>query len=282
MNEYRTATVTSVDGTVIGYRQVGSGPGIVLVPGGMQAAQHLMTLARALSDRFTVSVVDRRGRGLSGPHGPDFGILREVEDLTAVAAATGASRIFGLSSGALGVLRAALTVPAFDRVAVYDPPLSTSGSVPTHWLPRYDRELARGQPAAALITALKGIRVDPLMSRVPRFALRLLMPLVMRSQQRVPDGDVAIAALIPTQRYDIMLIDDLADTVGDYAELRTPVLLLGGARSPGYLRAALNELQAVLPNSRRITFPGLGHSGPDEDGDPRRVSLALRAFFTET
>ena len=61
MGEYRTGTVGSVDGTVIGYRSLGSGPAVLLVHGGMKAAQHLMDLARVLSDGFTMHVVDRRG-----------------------------------------------------------------------------------------------------------------------------------------------------------------------------------------------------------------------------
>jgi len=63
--------VVSRDGTTIGYRQMGSGPGLVLVHGGMQASQNLMKLATALAAEFTVCVLDRRGRGLSGPFGDD-------------------------------------------------------------------------------------------------------------------------------------------------------------------------------------------------------------------
>ncbi|MEV6158989.1 alpha/beta hydrolase [Nonomuraea sp. NPDC052129] len=73
---------------------------------------------------------DRRGRGLSGPNGADFSLKREVEDLQALIATTGASQIFGLSSGALVVLRTDLVTPALDRVALYEPPLSIGGSVP--------------------------------------------------------------------------------------------------------------------------------------------------------
>jgi len=47
VSEYRTGSVSSADGTVIGYRQLGSGPAVLLVHGGMQAAQHLMKLADA-------------------------------------------------------------------------------------------------------------------------------------------------------------------------------------------------------------------------------------------
>jgi pimeloyl-ACP methyl ester carboxylesterase len=59
--------VTSKDGTKIGYRQYGAGPGVVLLHGGLQASQNFTTLAQLLSDTFTVYVPDRRGRGMSAP-----------------------------------------------------------------------------------------------------------------------------------------------------------------------------------------------------------------------
>lgn len=58
---YRKGSVVSADGTVIGYRQVGSGPGVILLHGSMLAAQDFMKLATALADDFTVTVPDRRG-----------------------------------------------------------------------------------------------------------------------------------------------------------------------------------------------------------------------------
>jgi pimeloyl-ACP methyl ester carboxylesterase len=51
-----------VDGTAIGYREYGSGPGLILVHGGMKAAQHFGKLAGALGNDFRVYAPDRRGR----------------------------------------------------------------------------------------------------------------------------------------------------------------------------------------------------------------------------
>jgi pimeloyl-ACP methyl ester carboxylesterase len=277
---YRTGSVSSADGTVVGYRQLGSGPAVLLLHGGMQASQHLMKLANALSAEFTVYVPDRRGRGLSGPHGDDYGMIREVEDLQALVASTGASRVFGLSSGALVTLRAALVTPGLDTIALYEPPLSVNGSVPMDWLPRFDREVARGQLASALVTALKGLAVEPVIGRFPRLVLVPLIAIGSRLQGNGSGDDVPIPALVPTQRFDVRLVEEMADTAPDYASLHARVLLLGGTKSPPFLKVALDELAATIPRARRITFPGLGHSGPDDDGDPARVAEALHAFFT--
>ena len=58
-------TVTSRDGTQIGYTQVGHGPGLILVQGALGTAHNYRDLADALSSDFTVYTPDRRGRGMS-------------------------------------------------------------------------------------------------------------------------------------------------------------------------------------------------------------------------
>ena len=81
---YEIGTVASADGTEIGYRSLGSGPGVILLGGGYTAAQHYMGLAESLSGSFTVCVPDRRGRGLSGPQGDRYSIATECEDVDAL------------------------------------------------------------------------------------------------------------------------------------------------------------------------------------------------------
>src|ERR1700690_3589332 len=98
-HEYKTDTVISNDGTVVGYRIMGCGPGVILMHGGANASQHFMTLGGLLADNFTVYIPDRRGRGLSGPFGDDYSIQKEIEDIDALIKKTGVHNLFGLSSG---------------------------------------------------------------------------------------------------------------------------------------------------------------------------------------
>jgi pimeloyl-ACP methyl ester carboxylesterase len=104
MSDARTAvtgSITSEDGTTIGYRQLGHGPSVVLLHGIMESAQSHMQLAEGLADTFTVYLPDRRGRGLSGPQGSDYRLEKEVEDLDALLTKTGAHDVFGVSAGAI-------------------------------------------------------------------------------------------------------------------------------------------------------------------------------------
>src|SRR3954468_7778585 len=108
LRAYTTASIVSQDGTTVGYRQMGRGPAVALVHGGMMASQNLMNLGAALAGNFTAYLPDRRGRGLSGPFGEQFGIVKAVEDLQALIAHTGCEHIFGLSAGAIVALYAAV------------------------------------------------------------------------------------------------------------------------------------------------------------------------------
>jgi hypothetical protein len=62
-----------------------------------------------------------------------------------------------------------------------------------------------------------------------------------------------------------------------------PVLLLGGANSPGYLKTALAALERTLPHAERVEFPKLNHGGAanrGRGGRPDLVAAALRSFLT--
>ncbi len=149
------AEVRSRDGTTIGYQRVGAGPAVVLLHGAGQSSGNLTRLADALSVEFTVYVPDRRGRGRSGPYGEFHGLSTEIEDLSALLDASGANRLFGLSSGAVIAIETALVRPDITKLALYEPPLSFDGVVHGEWADQYERQLDAGRPGAALVTVLK-------------------------------------------------------------------------------------------------------------------------------
>lgn len=81
---YTTDSVTSKDGTNIGYRQMGSGPGIILMHRRANASQHFMKRGQFLSDSFTLYIPDRRSCGLSGPFRENYSMQKEIEDLDSI------------------------------------------------------------------------------------------------------------------------------------------------------------------------------------------------------
>src|SRR6266700_3830610 len=164
---YITGSVVSRDGTTIGYR-----PAVVLLHGSNVSGQDFTQLGEGLADAFTVYLPDRRGRGLSGPFGHDYGMQKEVEDLDALLIRTGAHKVFGVSAGGLICLQAALTLPAIEQLALYESALLLDGTTHTAGLTRYDQEMAQGKVAAALVTSMKGLELGgPVMNAMPRFLL---------------------------------------------------------------------------------------------------------------
>ncbi len=60
------------------------------------------------------------------------------------------------------------------------------------------------------------------------------------------------------------------------------MLLLGGLKSPRYLRDGLDVLAGVLPDASLTRLPGLRHAGPCNaamGGRPAPVARELRAFL---
>jgi pimeloyl-ACP methyl ester carboxylesterase len=279
-----THSVTSADGTRIGYRSLGHGPGVVLVHGTMSSGQNHIQLAEALADAFTVIVPDRRGRGLSGPYRGNEQIQTEVEDLNAVLAETDAHHVFGVSSGAIILLQAALSLPVIRKAAIFEPPLFDDASAPTALLTQFDAEISQGRVADALVTAMKGAKMGPpAFSMLPR---ALLVPLTSRflasRDGNSSDGYVPMRDLAPTMHYDFRLVAETSGTLDRFRAIQAETLLLGGSKSPAYLKAALGRLEMVLPEARRIEIQGVDHAASwnsDIGGKPERVAEELRRFF---
>jgi pimeloyl-ACP methyl ester carboxylesterase len=285
-----TGAVLSKDGTRIGYLRVGQGPAVVLLHGSNESARSHIRLAQALADAFTVYLPDRRGRGLSGPHRPDHGIRTEVEDLQAVLSASGAERAFGVSIGALIALETARTQPAIRQIAAYEPALLMDTTRYTGWVGRFDREMAQGKVAAALITSMYGLDLAPpafkLMGR--RLAEALTNRALKSEDKKASDDTVTERKLAPTLRYEGLLLAETAGTIGTFAEVPAEVLLLGGdMKRPAFIKPAFDAFSRTLPNNGRMVFRGLEHGGSSDigptnrNGKPDVVAPAIRSFFTQ-
>ena len=199
---------------------------------------------------------------------------------------TGAHSVFGVSSGAIIWLNAALTLPAIHKAAIFEPPLLVNGSAPIAGLTRFDREIAQGKVAAALITGMKETQMGPpMLNLMPRWQLERLTTMMLASEEKKagPD-DITMRMLAPTLHYDFQLVIEMDGALERFGALPADVLLLGGSKSPAYLKAALDGLEKVLPDVTRVEFPGLGHEASgntDRRGQPERVAQELRRFFAE-
>lgn len=271
MNEnWTTSTVKSRDGTIIGYRKLGRGPGLLLVHGALETAQNHQELADELSNHFTVYLPDRRGRGLSGPFGEGYSLQKEVEDIEALLAKTDTHLLFGLSSGGIICLQAALTVPEIQKVAIYEPPLSINGSFSLDWVKAFEREVEKGDILEAFVIATKG--TQQFGHTLPRWLIKGMARLML--------GDML--ALVPTFSYDGQLVRETQDSWQNFQHIQADVLLLGGSNSPTFLKIALDTLENLLPHVERTEFAGLNHGGSgnkNRGGRPALVAAEMTRFF---
>ena len=283
-NQSMTASVTSKDGTTIGYRQLGHGPGLVILHGTAESSHSHIELAEALAHTYTIYLPDRRGRGLSGTYGIGYGVAKEVEDLDAILTKTGAHYVFGVSVGAIVSLHAARALPSIYKLALFEPPFILNGSPSTAFLARYDREIAEGNVAAALVTAMKGSEMGPAFFRAMPYWLMepLTKHMIAREDRNAKAGDVTMRMLAPTLHYDLQLITESEGPLERFKDIRCELLLLGGTKSPKYLQTSVAALAKVFPRARLVTFHGLGHEASgnaSQWGKPEQVALGLHAFF---
>ena len=281
---YTTVSAEAADGTPIGYRQLGEGPGLVIVHGAMSSAHNHMELAQALAADFTVYLVDRRGRGLSGPYAPSTGLAEEVQDLAAVLCKTQAPYALGVSSGAIVLLNTATQVPSLKRMAIFEPPFFADAAVPRAALARFDQELAEGKIAAALITGMLSAQMGPtLFQYLPRWLLAGMFQGAIRHEPPTdPAGYVAMRDLAPLLHQDFTIVAEAAQRFEIYREVTTPTLLLGGSKSPRYLRESVARLAAIMPRAECTEIAGANHAAPwnkDRGGAPLPIAAALRAYW---
>lgn len=283
---FTSASVTSKDGTQIGYRRYGVGPGVILVQGAMGTTHSYHELALHLASDFTVYVPERRGRPLSPcPFSPDHSIDREVEDLAAVFDRSGAAFLFGLSSGAVIALETARRLANVRKLVLYEPPLYVPPRrMRFDLISRYNREVEAGDLPAALVSALMASGLAPTILKVaPRALTETATAIALCLDALRKSGSYpALRELVPTMRYDFNVVGSVQNRLETFASVRSDVVLLNGDRTAAYLREACAALEHVIPTSHRIELKGLAHSGPwnaDRGGKPEMVAAAIELFL---
>ncbi|GLV60189.1 alpha/beta hydrolase [Dictyobacter sp. S3.2.2.5] len=265
--------VFSQDGTKISYLTMGSGPAVIVIPGVLSTASDYVAFARALAGHFTVHIIERRGRGESGPQGADYSIRKECEDVFALQQKTGASFLVGHSFGGFVALEAARHNPSFTKIAVYEPGVSIDGSIPMDWIPGNQKKLAEKRELDAFVEF--SLSAGPERVRqTPHWLMKLMLPLFLSPRelkQRLSLLHESIREHQETARLD--------SSYENYREIAAGVLLMyGGKSDSSWVQLALERLSAVIPQSETQRFPRLNHFGIDKKA-PREVAEVVCAYF---
>jgi pimeloyl-ACP methyl ester carboxylesterase len=256
--------LTGADGVDIGLLTAGSGPGLLLVHGGMGTIESWRGTWAELTRHRRVTAMDRRGRGSSGD-GRSYALDREFADVAAVASALAAEQgapvdVAGHSIGATCVLGAAARGAPFRRLVLYEPP--GPPTVPGDWAERVTAMIADGQVGRAAFSFLTEI-----------IGLTQAEVAALRDAPGARDVLPIIAATMPREARALAAVD-LSAAAGQVSQ---PVLLLLGATSPPWAGQIIAELAAVLPAATVIQLPGVGHDVLDQA--PGRLAAELDRFL---
>ena len=250
-------TVTSKDGTMIGYTRTGDGPALVLVDGALcyRGSSPNDSLAEQLAPYYTVYTYDRRGRGESGDNADNqlYDLDREYEDLTAIAElAGGRPHLYGISSGAALALGAVQNGLPVERLAVYELPFvvdDTRPPLPADLRERTQQLIADGKRGTAVALFMRRGANLP----APMVTLMRMMPFWRRLKK--------VAHTLP---YDYAALGD--DTgrgeplpADRWSDVAVPVLVMAGGKSPVSMRNAMRALAEVVPGARHRIVEGQTH-----------------------
>lgn len=281
VSSYTKDFVLSKDGTRIGYRQMGSGPGLVILHGGVNASQHMMKLGTALSDAFTVYIPDRRGRGMSGPVGNNYSIEREDEDLDALLKRTGAHLVFGAADGALFALHAALSLPAIHKVVTYEPVIFFDQPGLDQFriaIKHFDQNISKGDVPLATVTLTKD-EVEAARFLPDALLVPFVKLIFWLDNKKASDDYVPYSKLISPLREELLVVAQTEGTLESYKGVTADVLLLMGSKSYRFIMETSKALEKVLPHARLVELQGLNHDAAQDYGKPERLIPEIRRFL---
>ena len=242
--------VTTADGVDIGCYVEGSGPPLLMVHG--VAIDHsCFDRARPLlAKHFTLYLMDRRGRGLSGD-ADAWELAREFDDVRAVIdAIPGPVNVFGHSLGGLCVLEAAVRTNNVRRIFLYDPAIPSGPRPPrlTEVADKLDGILRETGDREKMIEThlLEWTRISPQ-------ALARQKADAARWRRRL-----GWAHTIPREYKGTQIFK--ADW-SRYGAIDVPIRVMIGEKSHDGLKNSTRKLTETIPGSEMMVFSGAAHYG---------------------
>ncbi|MFC0582359.1 alpha/beta fold hydrolase [Micrococcoides hystricis] len=248
--EYREQTVIIAHGTLVTQLAY------------YRAAGQLVPLLDA-----PVLTYDRRGRMDSSAQPADYSAQTEIEDLQALLAATGASRLLGHSFGGMVALLTAAEDDRVKNVVTYDAPINLNGRLNHMWSPDADDAFAAGQTGRAWALLVNRLATAGPLSWLP-------VPLLTQVSRILPlsGSGREHLRLMGTCLNEMRAVVQSKPTVKTFANLPETTLITGGF-SPKYFVQAAQALATAMPSVHLLRAAGYFHEGPMR-GD-RKLARAL-------
>jgi pimeloyl-ACP methyl ester carboxylesterase len=251
----RVLHAESMDGTRIGWEVAGHGPPLVLLHGSTADRGRWAAVREALARRFTLHLVDRRGRGLSGeePAPAPYALGRAAEDVCAVLGVVGPDGlVLAHSYGGACALEAAATGARMARLLVYEPAFGTGGGpvFSTAALADVEAALARDDAEAALETFFADVLA--------------LGPAEIAAMRGTPPWRARVACA-PTLAREARAANAYRVDPARLRSVEAPVRFLLGTETTPALTRSTRAAHAALPGSELRELHGHGHAAMDAD-----------------
>lgn len=247
-------TVRSQDGVPISVQKTGSGPALLLVHGALlNGTLSWSAVLPKFAERFTVYVMDRRGRAPSGDGDPkDYSIAREAGDIAQVVASIGGPvTVLAHSYGALSTLYALDQLAGVSKLLLYEPPV-VQNAFDHPAVAKMESALAANDREQIVITFLRDQIGSP-PERLEGMLGSPIWPIVLEISPTLPRESRNVnAGGLPQQLLTACTI---------------PTVVLLGSETQGMLREAAFFVRATIPGSEMVILEGQGHGAMLEAPD---------------
>lgn len=262
----RIFTARSADGTPIGCVVDGSGPPLILIHGTGDTHKGFRRIRPLLAPHFTLYLMDRRGRGVSGDN-EDYALAREFEDVAAVIdAMPEPANVFAHSFGAMCALEGAIRAKNLRRLCCYEPSMNRSLSEPKreHTIDEMRRLIAAGDRDGVAAIHLRNI-INASEETIEK----------QRAQTEAWAARLAMAHTMPRELHALRFHPFEPER---YAGIGVPVCFLLGEKTVGRSPENARRLVEAIPGAELVRLEGQGHFGYITA--PELVAEKLVEFFS--
>jgi pimeloyl-ACP methyl ester carboxylesterase len=234
--------VRSTDGVPIAFWKIGQGPNLVLVHGASADHTRWPLILPRLQERFTVILMDRRGRGGSGDSSR-YSVDLEFDDVAAVCDSLEVPvYLLGHSFGGICALGAAQRSARVSKLILYDPSVDV------------------GLPSAVIATLRK---MERMLQEDDREGIMAALYLEIVG---VSEADLEAVRAEPDWQDRLRsahtIVRELSATIPSpqqFRDLAVPTLVLAGEHSPQVDFDSARAIHEALPDSEFRVLPGHGH-----------------------
>lgn len=250
----------------LNFKTFGSGPPVIILHGLFGTLDNWQTVARQLSENFTVFILDLRNHGRS-PHAPQHDYPAMAEDLRAFMEHHWMykAHIIGHSMGGKAAMYFALHHPDWvEKLVVVDiAPKKYPRGHDTILKALLSVDLAQARERSDVETTLSTYIDDP--------GVRLFL---MKNLSRKPEGGFEWKMNLPVlnDQYENILVEMTTD-----APFENPALFVRGERSDYVLEEDLPLIKKLFPSATLVTVPDAGHWVHAEQ--PAVLLKILHGFF---